>query len=501
MSDSRIDIALLLEGTYPYVRGGVSSWVHQIIQSFPEYRFGLVFLGARRQDYGEMRYTLPDNVVHLECHYLHELDDHPLPRARKGDEAAFARIADLHERFKSARDGEGPSLAEVAREIMPGGRLTLADFLYAERSWHHICESYETYCTDPSFVDYFWTVRIMHAPLWMLARIAHGLPPARVYHTISTGYAGFLAALLHHLHGRPMLVSEHGIYTKERKIDLLSTEWIRDNRNVFQKDPTQMAYLRQLWVQFFEWLGRFCYQAADSVIALFEANRLRQIKDGAPADKTMSIPNGVPVHKLAVLREQRPAKTPQVMCLIGRVVPIKDIKTFIRAAHIVCAHLPQAEAWIAGPEDEDPEYARECHQLVSGLGLEDKVRFLGFQKIPELLPKIGLNVLSSISEGLPLVIIEGFAAGVPSVATDVGSCRQLIEGLEPEDRALGAAGAVVPIANAQALAEAIIPLLADDARWQAASRAAIARVERYYAEAMMIERYRAVYRDALARSG
>jgi len=89
---------------------------------------------------------------------------------------------------------------------------------------------------------------------------------------------------------------------------------------------------------------------------------------------------------------------------------------------------------------------------------------------------------------------------VPSVSTDVGSCRQLIEGLEPEDRALGAAGAVVPIANAQALADAIIPLLADDARWQEASRAAIARVERYYTETSMIERYRTVYHDALTRS-
>jgi glycosyltransferase involved in cell wall biosynthesis len=55
------------------------------------------------------------------------------------------------------------------------------------------------------------------------------------------------------------------------------------------------------------------------------------------------------------------------------------------------------------------------------------------------MPKIGLVVLSSISEALPLVLLEGLAAGVPAVATDVGSCRQLIYGLSEEDQALGAA--------------------------------------------------------------
>ena len=53
------DVALLLEGTYPFVSGGVSSWVHQIIRSFPDIRFALYFIGSRRQDYGESKYRCP----------------------------------------------------------------------------------------------------------------------------------------------------------------------------------------------------------------------------------------------------------------------------------------------------------------------------------------------------------------------------------------------------------------------------------------------------------
>lgn len=66
--------------------------------------------------------------------------------------------------------------------------------------------------------------------------------------------------------------------------------------------------------------------------------------------------------------------------LLGRIVPIKDIKTFIRAMRTIVIQLPEAEGWLIGPEDEDKEYAEECRNLVQELGLEEKVRFLGFQK-------------------------------------------------------------------------------------------------------------------------
>jgi polysaccharide biosynthesis protein PelF len=502
-SAAQADIALLLEGTFPYVSGGVSSWVNQIIRAFPEYRFAIVFLGSRREDYGAPKYEIPANVVHVEEYFLY--DDFGIdfePSARVGDRKSFELAAAMHEQFVH-EGGSAEALVafrQIAREILPDGNLKLEDFLHSEASWEIICDHYRRFCTDPSFVDYFWTVRIMHQPLWTLAHIAKNMIPVRVLHTVSTGYAGLLGALMHQSRNLPLVLSEHGIYTKERKIDLFKSEWIRDNRNVFQRDPTELSYFRKMWMAYFEWLGRFCYDAADPIIALYEANRQRQIADGAPEARTCNIPNGVNMARFTPLRQRRPEQPPPVLCLIGRVVPIKDIKTFIRAMRRVVNLIPEAEGWIAGPEDEDPTYAQECHDLVRSLGLENHVRFLGFQKIDDLMPKIGLIILSSISEALPLVILEGYAAGVPTVSTDVGSCRQLIEGLDEEDRSLGVSGAVVKIADPQGLADAALALIGNPAAWTAASQAGIRRVERYYTDDQMFGRYRQVYKNTLATS-
>ena len=74
------DIALLLEGTFPYVSGGVSSWINQIIRAYPGYRYAIVFLGSRRSDYSGFKYELPANVVHFEEHYLYDhLSEHAMP--------------------------------------------------------------------------------------------------------------------------------------------------------------------------------------------------------------------------------------------------------------------------------------------------------------------------------------------------------------------------------------------------------------------------------------
>jgi glycosyltransferase involved in cell wall biosynthesis len=494
----KVDVMLLLEGTFPYVSGGVSSWVNQIIKGFPDLDFGAVFIGSKADEYDGFKYSLPPNLKHLQVHYLR--DEHSIPPAAPcaGDPQGFEILKRLHGWFANpCPDGLPDKLKQVSFYESSRGGVDYRQFLYAYRSWEYICTLYRERCTDPSFVDYFWTVRNMHAPIWQLAAIANSLIPARVYHTVSTGYAGFLGGLLHHHTGRPLLLSEHGIYTKERRIDIYNNDWIQDNRNALQRDPTEISYFRDLWIRFFETLGRFCYDAAGRIVSLYEGVRQRQISDGAPPERICVIPNGIDLARFAPLRSRRPDKTPMVIALLGRVVPIKDIKTYIRAIRILVNHIPDLEGWIVGPDDEDQGYAAECRALADTLEIGGNVRFTGFMNPVELFPQIGLLVLTSISEGLPLVALEGFAAGLPLVATDVGACRQLVEGAGEEDRALGLSGAIVPINNPQAVAEACLPLLEDQQLWNQASQAGSSRVEAYYTQQQMFARYHGLYQEAL----
>lgn len=497
------DICLLLEGTYPYIRGGVSTWVHQLIQGLPQYRFALVFIGATRENYPDMHYQFPANVCHFEAHYLAEPLNLAKPSPQAGNPAWFEALDHLHTQLKHGGQQHGlaayaPFIEQLQASLKGGAEA----FFYSEQAWERITREYQANAPDLPFNEYFWTVRSMHTPLFKLLEIAQTAPSATVYHTISTGYAGVLGFFLSVLRQRKLLLTEHGIYTKERYIDLYQADWIRDPTPQFSMGlhaPT--SYIRRMWGRFFEGLGRLTYAASSEIVTLFAANRQTQIQYGANPNRCRIIPNGVDIRQLATTRQQRAATIPQVIGLIGRVVPIKDIKTYLRATALAQRQLPNLQAWIIGGEDEDPAYAAECHQLTASLGLQTTVKFCGFQSVAAMLPHLGVVVLSSISEGQPLSVLEAYAAGVPVVVTDVGACREMVEGVTDADRALGKSGEVVPIASPDAMATALVHLLSNPNAWRAAQAAAIARVEAFYTQSAFLNHYDNLYQRTLEHGG
>ena len=505
--DTHVDVCLLLEGTYPYVRGGVSTWVKQLIEGMPDLTFSIIFLGASPDEYDGPAYDIPDNIAHIELHFLMGADEAPAEKkklwARKADKSAlFDRNTELHNMISESEQQGIEVPPEVVRDftslVSGDDAITRNDLFHSDESWRAIREKYVDAPEGLDFNHFFWTVRTMHGPLFTLAEIVENAPSASMYHSVSTGYAGYLGATLKHKTGAPYIISEHGIYTKEREIDLAHVDWIPEEMDPFRVGlDDSMGYLRQTWIRFFRSLGRMSYSAADHIYTLYNGNRERQIQDGCPDNKLTIIPNGVAVDNLKQFRRADDAPIPPVLALIGRIVPIKDIKTFIRGMRIIVATVPDAKGWLVGPEEEDPSYVAECKALVASFGLEDSVEFLGFQKLTDIFPQIGLTVLTSVSEGQPLTTLEGFAAGIPTVTTDVGSCSELIYGNTDEDRSIGAAGSVVPIANPAAFAEAVLPYLTDDNKWREARDAGINRVETFYDEKDMLERYHTIYLEQI----
>jgi glycosyltransferase involved in cell wall biosynthesis len=277
------------------------------------------------------------------------------------------------------------------------------------------------------------------------------LPPARVYHAVSTGYAGLCLARAKLETGRPAVVTEHGIYTNERCIEIAMADWLHEDKSF----PSMTVHkkhrdLQDMWMHSFQSYSRACYEACDQIITLYGGNQSPQLLHGATSDRMRIIPNGIDYESFSSIprinKKETTSETLKV-ALIGRVVPIKDVKTYIRAFAQVHKILPQAHGYMLGPYDEDLEYYEECKELVEYLGLESCFTFTGSVSLMEWLGRIDLIVLTSNSEAQPLVILEAGAAGVPCVATDVGACREMIEGDSRETPSLGRGGVVVPLSS------------------------------------------------------
>ena len=161
-------------------------------------------------------------------------------------------------------------------------------------------------------------------------------------------------------------------------------------------------------------------------------------------------------------------------------------------------HIPDVEVLIIGPTEEDPDYFAACEARVSELGLENTVTFTGRMNIFDVLPKLDVMLLTSISEAQPLVLLEAGAARIPCVATDVGSCREILEGPAGEDPPLGAGGRVAPPMDAAGLAAATVELLADDDLRRRCGETLRRRVEAGFTSEASAASYAALYQELLA---
>jgi glycosyltransferase involved in cell wall biosynthesis len=153
---------------------------------------------------------------------------------------------------------------------------------------------------------------------------------------------------------------------------------------------------------------------------------------------------------------------------------------------------------VLGPTEEDPEYFRECEEMVEHLGLGETFSFVGRVNLREYLGRVDAIALTSISEAQPLVLLEAGASGIPSVATDVGSCRDIIEGRPDEDPPLGPAGFVTPLANPLATAKRLAALLTDTELRARCGEAIRRRTELYYNKKTVDQLYRTLYHEHLA---
>jgi glycosyltransferase involved in cell wall biosynthesis len=229
----------------------------------------------------------------------------------------------------------------------------------------------------------------------------------------------------------------------------------------------------------FIWAHRLTRSLTTSVICVSNAERsLGVAARTCIGERTVVIANAVPLRPAAA----RDPSRPPVIVSVTRLRPPKDTLTLVRALEIVAPRLQQALIVGDGPDRSSISAA------VAAAGLGDRVELLGDRgDVRDLLARSDIFVLATLSEGMPLALLEAMAEGLPAVASSVGGVPEIVQD--------GENGLLVPAGDAPALARALQRLLADaDLRLRLGGAA-----RRTIAEHHGLERFRSQHIELLQR--
>lgn len=397
-----VDVSLIVEGTYPYRTGGVSTWLDGLVRGLPDVSFAVTHLGDADAPARAALYDRPANLVAVR---------------------------------DAALDGERARPADDAHEA---------------------------------------------------------LPDARVHHALSTGAASELAAQAAGAGRGRFLLTEHGLTWREAALGIEAYKGgggggqpgedggggpgrSRTEDGALRADRRPAVALR---------LARGAYAAADAVTSVCAPNAHLQRYLGADPARLHVIPNATPP---VTTGDRRPGDELWIG-LVGRVVGVKDVQTFLHACALVARRRDDVRFAVVGPLDHDPQYAERCRALATRLGLGARLVFTGETPTAPWYERLDALCLTSVSEAQPLVALEAMAAALPVVCTDVGGCAQLV----------GPAGIVTAPRAPRATAEALLRLCADDDLRRRMGAAGRRRVQQAHAPDLVHGAYRRLYQRLAA---
>lgn len=236
-------------------------------------------------------------------------------------------------------------------------------------------------------------------------------------------------------------------------------------------------------------IERWALWNCDHIITVSKSLRREMIRRGYPRTKTTCIPNGVPIHTPIDSLGRREQQAWRVG-MAALVRPRKGIEILLQSIARILPVRPQLSVDVIG-SFETAEYEKTVRKLVMDLQLEKQVRFVGFTKdVPAAMAQLDALVLPSLfGEGMPMVVLEALAQGIPVVATEVEGTPEVIRH--------GREGFLAKPGDAQSLAERILEITSDRQRWTNLSQHALARHREKYTDTILAQRTADLYRRVL----
>lgn len=439
-------VLLVTEGTYPHVVGGVSTWCHVVVEGLDDLDWTVLPIVAGDR-VAEPRFRLPPHAAEAPPLRIWSVDA-PRGRARSG-------------RARRGRAGASDALATtlLANVLGPKADLdALVDVLRwchdhpdavrpsfrSVRSWERFTAAMDDLRSQgalPAIVDGRHAIWAYQAMYWIAATATAVVPRADVLLLSAGGWGAITAAVAAATSGMPVLLSEHGLYVREGYLSTV-LEAPADGR-------------RRLDARLRAGLSRLAYHVADVVAPVTPSHVPWEAELGAAPATIRPIANGIP-------EPPTPSPPPgtRTVVSIGRIDPLKDVFTCLHVADEVLRRRPDVRFVHFGPDRGDgDDYAGACRRLHAELGLGAGFRFAGYTAdVDAALRDADLLLMTSISEGMPMAVLEAMSRARPVVATAVGGVAPVLDGCgllaEPGD-VDGLAAAVVALVDRPDLARAL----------------------------------------------
>ncbi|MCH4822905.1 GT4 family glycosyltransferase PelF [Gramella lutea] len=451
-------VLLILEGTYPFNGGGVSTWAHTLCNRVSNADFKLYSINASFEQ--KPKYELSKNISEVIQVPLWTPDE-PYDYISYGEEyyktvakkewttskIVEQKFVPLFRRLLSFIYSDNQEISELD-EIFYELWLYFDDYDYKEtirneQVWIAYRDTVSKFIVgernpDSSLIDLTVGLRWIYRFLIPLAIV--DLPKVDVAHLTLSGFPVIPALIANYKYGAKIILTEHGVFIRERLLAINSSEY--------------PFFLKQLLIRFSEAVARLVYHKSEMIISVNKFNQKWEKWYGADPSKFKTIYNGIDPEIFKPGPKPAHLKNIPTVVAVARIFELKDILTMIRSCAVVKRSIPDIRYIVYGDDKAVPEYTETCLKLINELGLQENFKFMGNRNNPEELFLEGdISILTSISEGFPYTVIESLACGVPVVSTDVGGVKEALD---------ESCGFTCKPKDAEEIGEKVVKLLLDE---------------------------------------
>jgi polysaccharide biosynthesis protein PelF len=464
-------VLMTTEGTYPYAVGGVSSWCDTVIGGLDQVDWEILPIVGGGKLLRQV-FEIPPNARLLRSIELWSEDSAPRRGRRRRRRKAEPALASQLVRGLMPWEGDLDQLTAAFVRCRRHPQAVRREFR-ARYSWQEFLLALDDVLEETSdqsmrapVYDAIEAARLYQTLYWVARTAAVPTPKCDLLHVTAAGWAAIPAITHKALHGTPILLTEHGVYVREAYLASV-------------RDANASPAQRHISTRLALGLTRASYAKVDLIAPVTEANAEWERCLGVPAKKIRVIPNGINPPRESERTD--PPNCHKVIAM-GRIDPLKDVQTMLMVANEVTRRMPEARFEYWGPATAGQEtYARACEQMRQQLGLGERFRFMGRTNDPHSVIRGGDVVLmTSISEAMPMALLEAMAQSRPIVATSVGGVPGVIRGC----------GITAAPGDVHGISSAIVTVLRNPELGATLGRRGFERLHRRYSLERCVQSYR-----------